>query len=244
VSDAREQPEMTVVGSPRRCGVSGWLPGAILIALGTLFLLDHLGLVNGHLIWKYWPLLLIALGIGKVINEGRRVGGFLLILVGVFFMLEHMGYRMFTWETLWPAILIAAGMAMIWGRFDAPRLKPEASGSDKNIQAVAMFGGVDRRIHTTHLTGGMLTAVFGGIEMDLRSADIEGEEAVFFLDAMFGGIELVVPDRWAVVWEGQNIFGGYSDETRPPLPEVPGAAPKKRLVLRGRTVFAGVSIKN
>ena len=61
---------------------------------------------------------------------------------------------------------------------------------------------------------------------------------------MFGGIELVVPDRWAVVWEGQNIFGGYSDETRPPLPEVPGAAPKKRLVLRGRAVFAGVSIKN
>jgi predicted membrane protein len=225
-------------------GVSGWLPGAILIALGTLFLLDHLGVINGNIIWKYWPLMLIAVGIGKVINEGKRVGGVLLILVGAFFMAEHFGYRMFTWETLWPVIIIFAGIAMIWGRFDVPNLRPENGEGEKTVQAVALFGGVERRIHTSNLTNGSITAMFGGVEMDFRSADIEGEEAVIFLDAMFGGIELVVPDRWAVVWEGMNIFGGYSDETRPPLPDVPGSAPRKRLMLRGRAVFGGISVKN
>jgi predicted membrane protein len=212
--------------------------------MGTLFLLDHMGIINANAIWNYWPLILILVGLGKVISEGKRVPGFVLILVGAFFLLQHLGYRMFTWDTMWPAILIFAGIAMIWGRFDVPKLTPERNASEKTVQAIALFGGVERRIHTSNLTGGSITAMFGGVEMDFRSADIEGEEAIIFLDAMFGGIELVVPDRWAIVWEGQNIFGGYGDETRPPLPDVPGAPPRKRLVLRGRAVFGGISIKN
>jgi predicted membrane protein len=242
VSEARD--ERVTDTRCRPTGASAWLPGAILIALGTLFLLDHLGIINVNAIWKYWPVILIVVGIAKFVNEGKRVGGLVLVLVGAFFMAQHLGYRMFTWDTLWPVIIIIAGIAMIWGRFDVPKLMPEMAASEKTVQAVALFGGVERRIHTPNLTGGSITAMFGGVEMDFRSADIEGEEAVIFLDAMFGGIELVVPDRWAVVWEGQNIFGGYGDETRPPLPDVPGAPPKKRLVLRGRAVFGGISIKN
>jgi predicted membrane protein len=226
-------------------GVSRWIPGAILIVLGTVFLLDHLNVINAEVIWKYWPLLLIALGIAKAVNEGKRVGGILLALLGVFFMLEHLGYRLFTWNNFWPVLIIAAGVAMIWGRFDVRYPKNiEGNGAANTIQAFAIFGGVERRVHMTNFAGGELTAMFGGIEMDFRSADIDGEEAVLFLDAVFGGIELVLPDRWSAVWEGQSIFGGYSDETRPPLPDVPGAPPKKRLILRGRALFGGVSVKN
>jgi len=64
------------------------------------------------------------------------------------------------------------------------------------------------------------------------------------LEAVFGGIDITVPDRWIVAYEGQSIFGGYSDETRAPLPEVPGGPLRKRLVLRGRAVFGGITVKN
>jgi len=64
------------------------------------------------------------------------------------------------------------------------------------------------------------------------------------VEAVFGGIEIVVPERWTVVYEGQSIFGGYTDETRPPLPDVPGAPPRKRLILRGRALFGGINVKN
>jgi predicted membrane protein len=233
-------------------GAARWIPGAILIALGTVFLLDHLNVINAEVIWKYWPLLLIALGIAKAVNEGKRVGGIMLALVGLFFMLEHLGYRLFTWNNFWPVLIIAAGIAMIWGRFDVhypKHIRAEAGasgepGAGNTIQAFAIFGGVERRVHLRNFAGGELTAMFGGIEIDFRSADIDGAEAVIFVEAVFGGIELVIPDGWNVVWEGQNIFGGYSDETRPPLPDVPGAAPRKRLILRGRALFGGVSIKN
>jgi predicted membrane protein len=228
-----------------------WIPGAILIVVGGLILLEHMNVINGEWIWKFWPLLLVAFGIAKLLNEGNRVGGVVLTLVGAFFMLQNLGYRLFSWANFWPILIIGAGVAMIWGRFDVPELRRYAgagtekgSSTENMIQAFAIFGGVERRVHTSSFAGGDLTAMFGGIEIDFRSADIEAEEAVLYLDAMFGGIELVVPDRWLVVWEGQNIFGGYSDETRAPLPDVPGAPQKRRLVLRGRAMFGGISVKN
>jgi predicted membrane protein len=225
-------------------GPSRWLPGAILIGIGTLILLDHMNVIHGELIWKYWPVLLILLGIAKFVNESKRVGGLLLVLMGGFLMAEKLGYTTLTWATIWPLLIIAAGIAMIWGRFDLPRIPREVSGGANSISEYALFGGVERRVHMNNFKGGSITAVFGGVEVDFRSADIEGEEAVVFIEAVFGGIEVTVPDRWTVHWEGQNIFGGYSDETRPPLPDVPGAPPKKQLILRGRAVFGGLVVKN
>ena len=225
--------------------MSGWLPGALLIAVGTVVLLDHMDVIHADRFWKYWPVLLIIVGIAKLVSEGKRVGGLLLILMGGFLLAEHLGYTSLTWATVWPALLIAAGIAMIWGRFDLPQLRPVLTGDGRDtIQATAIFGGVERRIYSSNFKGGSITALFGGVEVDFRSADIEGEEAEMFVEAVFGGIELKVPDRWLVLWEGQSIFGGYSDETRPPLPDVPGTPPKKQLILRGRAMFGGLVVKN
>ncbi|MGB9433071.1 MAG: DUF5668 domain-containing protein [Candidatus Acidiferrum sp.] len=225
--------------------MSGWLPGALLIAVGTVVLLDHMDVIHADRFWKYWPVLLIIVGIAKLVNEGKRVGGLLLILMGGFLLAEHLGYTSLTWATVWPALLIAAGIAMIWGRFDLPQLRPAVAGDGRDtIQATAIFGGVERRVHSSNFKGGSITALFGGVEVDFRSADIEGEEAEMFVEAVFGGIELKVPDRWLILWEGQSIFGGYSDETRPPLPDVPGTPPKKQLILRGRAMFGGLVVKN
>ena len=222
-----------------------WIPGAFLIAVGTVILLDHMGVIHGEYYWRFWPLLLIAVGIIKFLNEGKRVGGMMLVLVGIFFMLQNMGYRLFSWANFWPFLIIGAGIAMIWGRFDRHHYIPSAAeSSEESVQAFALFGGIEKRVHTSNLKGGQVTAMFGGVELDFRSAEIAGEEATVYVEAVFGGIEIVVPDRWTVVWQGENVFGGYSDQTRPPLPDVPGAAPRKRLNLKGRAVFGGVEVKN
>ena len=44
-----------------------WI-GLIVIAIGAVLLLDELGVIEGGLT-KYWPVLLIAFGIGLVFNE-------------------------------------------------------------------------------------------------------------------------------------------------------------------------------
>ncbi|MDH4222730.1 MAG: DUF5668 domain-containing protein [candidate division Zixibacteria bacterium] len=40
--------------------------GIILVIIGLLFLLDNLGYISGN-IWRFWPLILIILGIKKLI---------------------------------------------------------------------------------------------------------------------------------------------------------------------------------
>lgn len=224
----------------------GVLPGIILVVIGSVILLDHMGIISSERLWKLWPLILIVVGGVKFFKESNRAWGAVLMVIGAIFLADNFGLARLNWNDLWPLVLIAAGVGLIWSRFELPKLpaRPPGPEGPNMINEYAMFGGVERRVNISNFVGGTATAIFGGVELDFRSAEIEGEEAVVLVEAIFGGIEIVVPERWTVIYEGHSIFGGYSDETRPPLPDVPGAAPKKRLVLRGRAVFGGINVKN
>lgn len=223
----------------------GLFPGVLLVVFGTLVLLDHMGVFPIYRLWRLWPLLLVVAGAVRFLEcPTTRVFSALLTLAGTLLLLGNLGYVRLSWGELWPMILIALGLAMIMGRMAIPKMPSTGPGDPNTVTASTMFGGVERRITTSNFTGGTVTATFGGVELDFRAADIEGEEAVLYVEAIFGGIEIVVPERWMVIYEGQSIFGGYSDETRPPLPEVPGAPAKKRLILRGQAMFGGITVKN
>lgn len=222
------------------------LPGLVLVIIGTAILLDHMGILPIDRIWKFWPTILIVVGAARFFESRDRVSGMVLMLVGTLFQLSTLGYLHITMADFWPIILIAVGLGLIWSRFElrVPKLGPGSPEGPNKISVATLFGGVERRISMSNFAGGTATATFGGVELDFRGADIEGEEAVLYVEAVFGGIELVVPERWTVIYEGQSIFGGYSDETRPPLPDVPGAPSRKRLVLRGQALFGGITVKN
>jgi predicted membrane protein len=244
-----QQTNAGVFSGVRRSGRSnGIIPGIILVLVGSLFLLDHLGIIHVEILWKFWPLIFIAIGISKVFHERDRVVGAAFILVGLLLQLHELGRMGISWGTIWPFILILIGIALIWNRFEAPKIPTVqgslSSGGKDTVNEYALFGGVERRVTMNNFRGGDVTAIFGGVELDFRSADIEGEEAVLLVEAAFGGIEITVPERWNVSFEVQSIFAGYSDETRPQVPDPVGAAPRKTLVIHGRAIFGGISVKN
>jgi predicted membrane protein len=230
----------------RRDRRPGMLPGVILVIIGTIILLDHMGIFPAYLIWRFWPAILIVAGLVRYAEcPSNRAFSVMLMFIGAALLLGNLGLLRITWAEMWPLALIAAGIAMIWGRMSIPRLPTNVQPGDPNmVTASAVFGGVERRISTSNFKGGTISGIFGGVELDFRSADIDGEEAVLYVEAIFGGVELVVPERWIVIFEGQSMFAGYNDETRPPLPDVPGAPPKKRLILRGQAIFGGITVKN
>jgi hypothetical protein len=104
----------------------------------------------------------------------------------------------------------------------------------------AVFGGVDRHISGSDFQGAQCTAVFGGCKIDLRDAQIQGREAVLETYAIFGGVEIRVPDDWEVVNRNMTIFGGVSDHRR----HSPRGPDTKTLILDGATVFGGTEVKN
>ncbi len=84
-----------------------------------------------------------------------------------------------------------------------------------------------------------MAAVFGGIELDLRRANLKGDEIVIEANAVFGGIELTSAGELEGDRAGRRIFGGYDDQTRP---SPTAAADEKRphLIMTGAAVFGGV----
>ena len=233
-----------------RSVLSGLIPGAVLILIGLVFLLDHLGVVHLQRLWNYWPMVLVLVGVAKLTQPGSRSGAVFWILIGGVVQLNQLGYLHLSWGTLWPLALITAGIFLLSTRLETFHFQRPAAVADGNevLNENVLFGGVERRIQISNFRGGNIVATFGGVEIDFRATDIEGNEAVIYLEAIFGGIELIVPERWTVVYQGQSVFGGYSDETRPPTPDafggVLGSTPKKTLILRGRAIFGGITVKN
>jgi LiaF transmembrane domain len=92
--------------------------GLVLAGLGLFFLLDRFDLIRVHVPWGWWPLLLVALGVGKVLGADARRdphGGAWLTFVGVWLILNFQGYLGFTWENSWPVFLVMGGAMIIWG---------------------------------------------------------------------------------------------------------------------------------
>ena len=106
----------------------------------------------------------------------------------------------------------------------------------------AVFGGGKRKLNTFDFKGGHVDAVFGGFEIDLRDALMDGDSAVLETNAVFGGIEVRIPITWSAVVQGVGVFGAFQDETTQPNQTlIPNP---KRLIVKGGAVFGAVEVKN
>jgi predicted membrane protein len=222
----------------------GAIWGGVLLVIGVAFLLDNLGILPVDRLFRFWPLILIAAGAAKLTRREHRVWGISICLIGVFFLLDNLGFAHFHWSQLWPLALIVGGVLLIWNSLETRRNPTTTTVGPNTLNELAIFGGIERRVTTQSFEGGQATAIFGGIEIDLRLAGMAAESAILDVNTVFGGCEVRVPETWTIVTEGQGIFGGYSDSTRQTGVEDLTNPKKKTLLIRGAAVFGGVEIKN
>ena len=216
--------------------------GIVVMLVGLVLLLDNMDIVNAGDFLRYWPVLLIAFGHVKSAQPqppSSRVWGVVLVFVGAIFLLGTFDIYVFRFRDLWPVLLILAGGAILWGSFLGRKIQAGATSDESIVNGSAILGGFTRSVGAQDFRGGSLTAIMGGCEIDLRKAGIQGDEAVLNVFAFWGGVELRVPENWAVVNKVLPIMGGVSDETR--AKTGPGV---KRLVLTGTVVMGGVEVKD
>lgn len=224
---------------PARAIAPQLMVGVLIVVVGMLFTLENLGVVDAHQYLRYWPIGLIAVGLLKLWqgSGGAIFGGFIFVFAGVWLLLQAMGIVTVSLWNLWPMLLVFAGASMVWrgmyGRDDRA-----TADTYSTVSATAVFAGVNRGSTSKGFRGGDLTAIFGGCQIDLRQAAIESE-AVIDVFAMWGGIEIKVPENWSVSGRVTPILGGYEDKTRPVLD-----ATNQRLLVRGLVIMGGVEIKN
>jgi len=84
--------------------------GFILIALGTVFLLDRLNIAEfGDVFRRYWPMILVLIGLPKLFRRERLWSGLWLITLGVWLQMARLQLFGLTFRTSWPLLLIALG---------------------------------------------------------------------------------------------------------------------------------------
>ena len=216
--------------------------GLLVIVAGVLFTLDNLGVVDSEQYLQYWPSALVAIGLLKLwhVREGQGwIGGFVLVLLGGWMLLERVVAIRISLHDLWPLLFVFLGGYLVWKGLGGVRRGPVTHGQNR-FSSVAILSGVVRRNNTQTFEGADLTAIMGGCEIDLRQASMApGTEAVVDVFAFWGGIDLKVPEDWLVVVRAVPIMGGVEDKTHTP------ASPAARtLVIRGIIIMGGVTIKN
>ncbi len=108
------------------------------------------------------------------------------------------------------------------------------------IEVRSIFSGIEKSILSKNFQGGSISCIFGGVEIDFSKADFKGR-AVVNLEAVFGGIKLILPPTWTLQNDIHGIFHGIDDKR---AFSNSGGDADKILVLRGSAVFAGIDVKS
>jgi predicted membrane protein len=209
--------------------------GLAVMFAGLVLALDSLGFIQAGDIFRFWPLVIVAIGFVKwMAPVSQKMSALIWIVAGLALLLVSLGRMSFA--GVWALILFLVGAKIAW---KALRPVPRPKDADSVIDLMQFMGGTKTVVTTSDFKGGQATAVMGGCEIDLRHASMpEGRAAVIDTFAFWGGIEIRTPDDWEVVSQGSAALGGFVNNAR----SQPGA--KRRLVVTGLAIMGGVEVKN
>ncbi|PUZ24540.1 hypothetical protein GA0116948_105174 [Chitinophaga costaii] len=126
------------------------------------------------------------------------------------------------------------------GQFRKEGYMHHETTDDDYVYGSAIFSGTQKTVLSKHFQGGNLTAMFGGLEVNLMQADFSGT-AVLHVTVFCGGAEIIVPGNWTVRLDETTLFGG-SEDSRPASLLSPD--PSKVLIIRGSCLFGGLEVKS
>ena len=224
--------------------VSGILWGIVLVAVGVILTLNAFGVANVDIFFDgWWTLFIIVPCVIGLFTDYDKSGHLIGICIGVFLLLccqDVLNFDM-VWKLLVPAIIVIIGVKMILGSIFDNRGEQVFKQIKENNTTVrsgaATFSGATFDYTGEIFEGAKLDAVFGGIKCDLRGAVINGD-CVINASAVFGGIDIYVPENLNVKVSSNSIFGGVSGKERRNDP-----ANQHTLYLNATCLFGGVELK-
>ena len=216
--------------------------GVTIAAFGGVLLLRNLEIIkfdSWNVFWgTVWAVGLILAGLMTIFSSRKaslRVWGLLLMTIGVSIGLGAYGViNISVWKIFWPVMLIAIGLIVSVGSGGHKRSKKSVA-DDSGNEKIAIFYGEESRVKGDY-TGGSATAIFGGVELDLRRANIK-DGAVIDIFTFCGGVSISLPDDVIVKNEVRGILGGSEYKT------VSKSSAKKTIILRGECILGGLEVK-
>lgn len=220
------------------------LIGFVILAVGAGLLLSNLGILN-YEIRRYvlrWEVILIGMGLIFILSHESKVPGIILLIIGgALYVRDFFNLDFNFWQVFWPAMLIIAGVLIIFRRkVDHSHWEKKSLSDDDLIDEISIFGGAEKTVMSQSFKGGKILAIFGGSTFNLVRAKLAPEKNYIEVLIIFGGMKLIVPEDWNIKIEALSVFGGFTDKHR--IQPYNGNKPESELVIKGTVVFGGGEI--
>lgn len=239
------------MGNKNKLSSSLWV-GAIILIIGSVLLLDKMDMFYfPHWLFS-WKTLLITLGLFfGISHKFEGIGWLVMILIGSFFLIDDIpGFPFDVDRYAFPVGIIIVGAFIVgralWGPSRDARkslagdgLVTVDDGGEDFFDITTIFGGTKKKVFSKNFKGGDSTCMFGGTDIDLTQADIQGTVVIDVVQ-LFGGVKMVVPANWEIKSDITAILGGFDDKRSTPQ----GPSSGKKLVITGFVMFGGVEIKS
>jgi predicted membrane protein len=214
--------------------------GLAILALGALWTLDNLNLLESEDFTQWWPVVLIAIGAVQFVNrKTNRIGPVLLMMAGALLLVMSVGNYDFDLGDLIPLAIALFGAKLVWDAVSRRSARAGIANDDSTVSSFAMMAGVHWQSTSRAFRGGEVNAIMGGVELDLRNVEIKpGDEPVIDALAIMGGVEIFVPMGWKIVASVLPIMGGFEDKTSR------GSETGPTLTVRGTAIMGTIVVSN
>src|SRR5260370_35092649 len=107
----------------------------------------------------------------------------------VVLQLKDLGISHIGWAAYWPMMLIALGLFIMWGSSQwssKPVASPSRGGDPRTtLNEAVVFGGLERRMTSQDFQGGEITALFGGLRLQITPTQIHTNQTTLATTALF-----------------------------------------------------------
>ena len=192
--------------------------GLVFIALGIIIAVNTLGIAQIDIFFDgWWTLFIIVPCLINFIKGPTRMSNFIGLVIGIALLLCAQGVVTFSniRKLIIPFIFVMIGLGFIFKDFFNSKINEKIKLLNKSglKEYVATFGENKVDMSNEIFDGADLTAVFGGVELNLINSQIKDEQIVN-ATAIFGGITIKVPQNVNVKVKSTAIFGGVDNKMK------------------------------
>lgn len=224
--------------------INSILWGAVLVAVGAVLALNAFGITDVEIFFDgWWTLFIIVPSIIGLFGGRDRTINIIGLLIGIFLLLSCQNILSFNilWKLALPVIIAVIGIKMIikgisGNKYTEITEKLKENG-DKIKVSCATFSGQDIHFDNEVFNGSELTAVFGGIECDLRNA-VFNSDVVIKTCCVFGGIDIFLPENVNLKVNSNSLFGGVDSKKHKNTHDN-----RYTVYMNSTCIFGGVDVK-
>lgn len=194
--------------------------GIFFIVAGVVWALSAFDIVQVDIFFDgWWSLFIIVPSAISLFTSNDRANSAIWLAIGVILLL--CARDVLTYDHVKkiavPVIIILIGIKLILSSFTKRHIAKVEESFEKYEgdvdKVLGIFNASEIKCDGKVFRGAEINAIFGGVDYDLRGAIVEPDAAIK-VSAVFGGVEIIVPEGVRVRVKSSALFGGVSDKSK------------------------------